>query len=57
MQVENSFLMKNRLSKEQALLFEVKFRFQGSPYIEDEDNFLLKVKMNVPSCFQSLKGE
>lgn len=57
MQVENSFLMKNRLSKEQALLFDVRFGFQGSPYIEDEDKFLLKVKMNVPSCFQSLKGE
>ena len=26
-------------------------------YIEDEDKFLLKVKMCVPSCFQSLKGE
>lgn len=56
-QVEDSFWMKNRLSKEQALLFDVKFGFKGSSYSEDEDNFLLDVNMKVPSCFQSLKGE
>ena len=56
-QVKNSFWMKNRLSKEQALLFDVHFSFEGNSYSEDEDVFLLDVKMNVPSCFQSLKGE
>lgn len=56
-QVEDSFLRKNRLSKEQTLLFDVRFQFNGNLYSEDDDNFLLEVKMRVPSCFQTLKGE
>lgn len=56
-QVEDRFLKKNRLSKEQALLFEVEFGFNNIECNEDGDKFLLEVKMNVPSCFQSLKGE
>lgn len=56
-QVKNSFLMKNRLSKEQTLLFEVHFDFAGDTNCENEDTFILEVKMEVPSCFQSLKGE
>lgn len=56
-QVKDSFWTKNRLSKEQALMFDVRFGFEDMPYSEDDDNFLLEVKMSVPSCFQSLKGE
>ena len=54
-QVKSEFYKKNRFSKEQALLFDVRFDFDSDQY--DDDHFLLKAKMEIPACYQSLKGE
>lgn len=53
--VKEKFLEKNRLTKEQALAFDVVFDFSNEP-IEEEGYKLLKSQMRIPSCFQSLKG-
>lgn len=54
--VKNAFLSKNRLSKEQAIAFDVMFDFENLKD-SNEGDFLLETKMSVPACFQQLKGE
>ncbi len=56
--VQEHFLSKNRLSKEQSCAFDVMFGFENIKNIVSSDGYhLLKSQMNVPACFQSLKGE
>lgn len=54
--VKNKFLSKNRLSKEQAIAFDVVFDFDNLQK-NQEGYFLLETKMSIPACFQRLKGE
>ena len=54
--MKNAFLSKNRLSKEQAIAFDVMFDFENLKD-SNEGDFLLETKMSVPACFQQLKGE
>lgn len=53
--VKNEFMSKNRLSKEQALAFDVIFDFDDKDR-DEKGNFLLETKMSVQACFQQLKG-
>lgn len=54
--VKNEFMSKNRLSKEQALAFDVIFDFDDKKKNENGE-FLLETKMSVPACYQQLKGD
>lgn len=54
--VKDAFWAKNRLSKEQAIAFDVMFDFENLQN-SNEGDFLLETKMSVPACFQQLKGE
>lgn len=54
--VKNEFMSKNRLSKEQALAFDVIFDFDDKERSENGE-FLLETKMSIPACYQQLKGE
>lgn len=55
--VEESFMNKNRLSKEQTFMFDVDYMFNGERYDDEECNFVLNVKMKIPACYQRLRGE
>lgn len=50
-----AFLKKNRLSKEQALAFDVMFEFKNEK--NSDGYFLLKTIMSIPACYQKLEGE
>lgn len=54
-QVENIFADKNRLTKEQCYLFDVRFNFRSEPY--DDSHFLLTVNMRIPACYPRMKGD
>ena len=53
--VKQAFLKKNRLSKEQALAFDVMFEFKNEK--NSDGYFLLKTIMSIPACYQKLEGE
>lgn len=53
--VKEHFLKKNRLSKEQALSFDVVFDFEDLSEYTD-GYYLLRSQITIPSCFQTLKG-
>lgn len=56
--VQEHFLNKNRLSKEQSCAFDVMFGFENIKNIVSAEGYhLLRSQMNVPACFQSLKGD
>ena len=56
-QVKDAFLSKNRLSKEQAIAFDVIFDFIDTKKDYDEGYFLLESQMSIPACYPQLKGE
>lgn len=55
--VEEKFQQDNRLSKEHAAAFDVNFGFRNAVNKPIEEEYLLETKMEVPSCYQTLKEE
>lgn len=55
LEVERKFLEENRLSKENSEAFDVNFCFTNIIARPAEQEYLLETKMEVPSCYQSLK--
>lgn len=53
--VEKKFLEDNRLSKEHSEAFDVNFCFENVISKPMEQEYLLETKMEIPSCYQSLK--
>lgn len=53
--VEKKFLEDNRLSKEHSEAFDVNFGFENVISKPMEQEYLLETKMEIPSCYQSLK--
>lgn len=53
--VEEKFLEDNRLSKEHAAAFDVNFGFCNAINKPAEEEYLLETKMEVPSCYQTLR--
>lgn len=56
-QVKDVFLSKNRLSKEQAIAFDVIFDFVDAERNSEEGHFLLESKISIPACYPQLKGD
>lgn len=56
-QVKDAFLSKNRLTKEQAIAFDVIFDFNDSKKDSEEGQFLLESKISIPACYPELKGD
>lgn len=54
--VKNTFLSKNRLSKERSIAFDVIFDFHNMKVNQDGE-FLLETQMSIPACYQQLKGD
>lgn len=56
-QVKDVFLSKNRLSKEQAIAFDVIFDFVDKEKNNEDGYFLLESKISIPACYPQLKGD